>query len=148
MWREALLLLTTAATPANQMAGSDAALERLLDRTVWIDIGLGRNLARLPPGEIAELKRCKVPTMAFDKSSGVWAQSFYAGLEMRTVYSSAVLRSDSFGKVVLFYTEGRGAPVETLHIAKTGDLLVEQTQGFRPRTFLKCSPPKGAQRKH
>src|SRR5690242_15472318 len=140
MWQEALLLLAAAATPVDQPARSDAALVRLLDRTVWIDIGLGRSLAGLTPGEIADLKRCKVPTMAFERSSGAWTQSFYAGLEMQTVYSSAVLRSDSVGTVVLFYTAGRAAPVETLHIAKTGDLLVEQTQGFRPHTFLKCSP--------
>jgi hypothetical protein len=148
MWREALLLLTAAMTPVDHTAGSDAAAVRLLDRTAWIDIGLGRSLASLTPGEIAELKRCKVPTMAFEKSGGGWTQSFYAGVEMRTVYSFAVLRSESVGKVVLFYTVGRAAPVEMLRIAKTGDLLVEQTQGFRPRTFLKCSPPKAARRKH
>src|ERR1043165_6078416 len=142
MWREALLLLAAAASPTGQTAVSDAALLRLLDRTVWIDIGLGRSFAKLTRGQIVELKRCKEPTMGFEKSSGVWTQSFYAGLEMRTVYSSAVLRSDALGKVVLFYTAGRGAPVETLHIAKTGDVLVEQMQGFRPRTFLKCTPQK------
>lgn len=148
MWREALLLLAAAASPAGQTAVSDAALLRLLDRTVWIDIGLGRSFPKLTARQIAELKRCKEPTMAFEKSNGVWSQSFYAGLEMRTVYSSAVLKSDALGKVVLFYTPGRGAPVETLRVAKTGDLLIEQTQGFRPRTFLKCTPPKAARHKH
>src|SRR3954452_17809926 len=107
MWREALLLLTAAMRAVDHTAGSHAAAGCLLDRTAWIDIGLGRSLASLTPGEIAELRRCKVPTMALEKSGGGWTQSFYAGLEMRTVYSSAVLMSESVGKVVLFYTVGR-----------------------------------------
>jgi hypothetical protein len=148
MWREALFLLAAAATSIYQMPTSDADLVSLLDRTVWIDIGLGRKLANLTPGQIAELKRCKEPTMALEKSGGVWMQSFYAGIEIRTIYTSAVLKSDSAGETVLFYSAGKPTPAEILHISHNEDVAVEQTRGFRPRIFLKCSPPKAAGRKH
>lgn len=142
-----MLLIAAAVTPMHHVASVDD-LVRLLDRTVWIDIGLGRKFATLTPRQVAELKRCKEPTMAFQKAERGWVQSFYAGIEMRTVYSAAVLKNESAGSTILLYVEARALPVETLSIAKTGDVLVEQTQGFRPHTFLKCSPAEPARPKH
>jgi hypothetical protein len=86
--------------------------------------------------------------MAFQKEGSGWVQSFYAGIEMRTVYPSAVLKNDAPAKTVLFYTAGSATPAETLRINEAGDGLVEQARGFRPHTFLKCSPPKAAPRKN
>ncbi len=133
--------LTAAAAQAQTGSKSDAPLRQLLDRTVWIDIGLGRDLNRLTPKQITDLKRCREPTMAFQLSDGLWTQSFYAGIEMRTVYSSATRKTDLTGTTVLFYIAGHSEPAETLRIARSGDVLVEQTHGFRPHTFLKCDPP-------
>jgi hypothetical protein len=146
MWRGALLLLTAIAAHHEPASGGDADVMRLLDGTVWIDIGLGRDVATLTPRQIAELRRCKDPTMAFQKEAGRWVQSFYAGIEMRTLYSSAALKNDSAGKTVLFYAADTRIPAETLHLA--GNVLVEQTRGFRPRTFLKCNQPEPPPRKH
>jgi hypothetical protein len=80
--------------------------------------------------------------MAFQLSSGSWVQSFYAGIEVRTTYSSATIKSDSVGSTVLFYTAGHSEPAETLHVTRRGDVLVEQTHGFRAHTFLRCAEPK------
>lgn len=137
----ALLLFAAAAMPIGGVGGFDPALARLLDRTVWIDIGLGRTLNALTPKQIAELRKCKEPTMALQESGEVWVQSFYAGIEMRTVYSSATRKVDPTGTTVLFYISGHSGPAETLRIMPGGDILVEQTRGFRPHTFLKCDPP-------
>ena len=143
----ALALLTAMAAHEKSVPGTGAELVRLLDGTVWIDIGLGRSLANLTPKQIAELKRCKEPTMAFEKTGEGWVQSFYAGIEMRTVYASAVLRNRAGGKTVLFYTAGNATPAEVLHFTKAADAMIEQTRGFRPHSFLKCSPLKPAPRK-
>ena len=80
--------------------------------------------------------------MALQKSDGGWVQSFYAGIEMRTTYSLADMKTDPGGTTVLFYMPGHPKPAEILRIARSGDALIEQTRGFRPRTFLKCDPPK------
>ena len=143
--RTLLLALVTAAAVQNQTnSASLASWARLLDRSVWIDIGLGRKLNALTPKQVLELRKCHEPTMAFQRSGGAWVQSFYAGIEMRTVYASATAETSSAGTTVLFYIAGNREPAETLHIAQRGDVLVEQTRGFRPRTFLKCDPQKPA----
>src|SRR6476469_3915614 len=136
----ALALLAAVAAHGENISSPDADIVRLLDRTVWIDIGPGRKLKTLTPHQISQLKKCKEPTMVLQKSGGAWTQSFYAGLEMRTVYSSATLKTEAAGTTVLFYTAGRREPTETLRIEPNGEVLIEQTRGFRPRTFLKCNP--------
>ena len=78
--------------------------------------------------------------MVLQKSGRAWTQSFYAGLEMRTVYSSATLKKDDAGATVLFYNASHREPAETLQLTRDGEVLVEKTRGFRPRTFLKCNP--------
>jgi|KBSMisStandDraft_5_1062788.scaffolds.fasta_scaffold333806_2 hypothetical protein len=138
----ALALLAAVAAHDENTSGPDADMIRLLDRTVWIDIGPGRKLKTLTPQQIAELRTCKEPTMILQKNGGAWTQSFYAGVEMRTVYSSATLKTEAAGTTILFYSAGHSAPTETLRLTPRGDVLVEQTRGFRPRTFLKCNPPK------
>ena len=144
----ALALLAIVAADEKPVSGTGAELVHLLEGTVWIDIGLGRNIGSLTPKQIAELRRCKEPTMAFEKTGEGWTQSFYAGIEMRTVYSSAVLKKDRSGKTVLLYVAGHASPAETLRITPDGDAMLEQTRGFRPRTFLKCRQPEPAPRKH
>jgi hypothetical protein len=136
----ALALLAAAAAQGENISGPDADMVRLLDHTVWIDVGPGRSLKTLTPQQTAELQKCKEPTMVLQKSGGAWTQSFYAGLEMRTVYSSATLKKDDAGATVLFYVAGHREPAETLQLTPNGEVLVEQTRGFRPRTFLKCNP--------
>jgi len=144
MWRVALLLFIATAIPVDRSFGSDSDLVRLLDRTAWTDIGPGRQLGSLTSTQVAELKRCKQPTMAFQKTGRSWVQSFYAGIEMRTVYVSVALKEDGAAKTAVFYIDvaGKPTPSETLHIDETGDVLVEQTPGFRSHTFVKCHPPK------
>lgn len=146
--RTLLLALVTAAAVQNQTnSANPASWARLLDRSVWIDIGLGRKLNALTPKQLVELRKCHEPTMAFQRSGRTWVQSFYAGIETRTIYASVTAEPDSAGTTVLFYTAGNREPTETLRIARMGDVLVEQTRGFRPRTFLKCDPPKSASSK-
>ena len=142
----ALGLVTAMAAQQKSVPGTGAELVRLLDGTVWIDVGLGRTLASLTPKQIAELRRCKEPTMAFEKTSAGWVQSFYAGIEMRTVYGSAAFRRDTSVETVLFYATGGTRPAEVLRLTKAGDAMVEQTRGFRPHTFLKCNPPRPARK--
>ena len=139
-----ILLTILAAATAQAQTGltSEAQLRQLLDRTVWIDIGLGRSLKTLTPKQITDLRKCREPTMALQKSGAAWVQSFYAGIEMRTRYSSANVKTGLAGTTVLFYVSGHPEPAETLRIAPSGDVLMEQTRGFRPHTFLKCAPPK------
>jgi hypothetical protein len=126
--------------------GSDAACHASARQTVWIDIGLGRDVAMLTPKQIADLRRCKEPTMAFQREEDGWVLSFYSGIEMRTVYASAMLKTELGRKIVLFYTAGRGTPAETLVLHD--DAAVEQTRGFRPRTFLKCKLRELVPRRH
>jgi hypothetical protein len=136
----ALALLAAVAAQGENVSRPDADMVRLLDRTVWIDVGPGRSLKTLTPQQTAELQKCKQPTMVLQKNGGAWTQSFYAGLEMRTVYSSATLKKDDAGATVLLYNAGHREPAETLQLTPNGEALVEQTRGFRPRTFLKCNP--------
>ncbi|HEX3945645.1 MAG TPA: hypothetical protein VHW69_16320 [Rhizomicrobium sp.] len=140
-----LLALVTAVAVQNQTnSASPASWARFLDRSVWIDIGLGRKLNALTPKQVVELRKCQEPTMAFQQSGGTWVQSFYAGIEMRTTYSSATTKFDPAGSTVLFYMAGHSEPAETLHVAQSGDVLVEQTRGFRAHAFLKCVERKEA----
>ena|SRR5581483_9492839 len=144
MWWQAAVLIAAIAAPAPT---SEAKLVRLLDRTIWTDIGAGRDLAKLSAKERAELKRCKTPTMGFRKAGDSWEQSFYAGIEMRTVYSSAVLTSSAAGDTILFYMAGERRPVETVRLSPDGDVLIEQTRGFRPHTLIKCDLPEASPHK-
>ncbi|HEX3652554.1 MAG TPA: hypothetical protein VHU18_07015 [Rhizomicrobium sp.] len=144
MLASALAALAIATAQSQSASDGSATLSRLLDRTAWIDIGLGRSLNAMTRAQVAELRKCPEATMVLQKSGSTWVQSFYAGLEMRTVYSSATAKPDPAGTTVLLYTPSHREPAETLRIALSGDVLVEQTRGFRPRTFLKCDPPKAA----
>lgn len=85
--------------------------------------------------------------MAFQKSAGGWVQLFYPGIEMRTVYASAEIRKEGATRTILFYGADNRTPAEVLHVAPANDSMVEQTRGFRPRTFLKCNLPEAAPRK-
>src|SRR3954466_3040478 len=143
----ALALLAAMAAHGENISAPDADIVRLLDRTVWIDIGPGRNLKTLTPQQIAELRKCKEPTMVLQKNGSAWTQPIYAGLEMRTVYSSATLKTEAAGRTILFYSAGHDAPTETLRLTPSGEVLIEQTRGFRPRTFLKCNAPEAETKK-
>lgn len=112
---------------------------RLLARTVWIDIGVGRTLSSLSPREIARLKRCKEPTMSFEKTHSGWVQTFFPGIAMRTEYASAAVETNGATITIRFFSEGRAAPAETVRLQNGGAVLVQETPGFRPHTFLKCA---------
>jgi hypothetical protein len=144
MWWVALLLPAAAMTPIDGISGFDPALIRLLDRTVWIDIGVGRTAGQLSPKEMAALKLCKEPSMGFETTTGRIVQTFYAGMALRTDYASASMQSDRPGKTIVLFLPGNPHPAETLHLLKDGSMLVQETPGFRPHTFVKCtfhSPP-------
>ena len=111
----------------------------LLDRTVWVDIGIGRNLASLSAKEVTELKACRTATMAFRKTDAGWEQIFYTGIETRTVYAFARLVKNGAEITIRFFTQGRLAPVETVRLLPRQNALVEETPGFRPHTFLQCN---------
>jgi hypothetical protein len=141
MWQKALLLFAAAQMPIDNYLGSDPALVRLLDRTVWIDIGLGQTLGQLNSREIAALKTCKQPSMGFEITQQAIVQTFYAGVALRTNYASAATQSDRSGTTILLYLRGNSGAAETLHLSEGGAVLVQQTPGFRPHTFLKCVFP-------
>lgn len=128
-------LLFAAATAAS-VQSPDA--QKLLDRTVWIDIGIGRTLASLKPKEIAALKRCKEPTLYFEKSGNGLAETLYAGMTMRTEYPRATIAQQASTTTIVLYTLGSSRPAETLQLMKGGAVLVQQTRGFRPHTLLRC----------
>jgi hypothetical protein len=113
----------------------------LLDRTVWVDIGLGRTLGELSAKEIVSLKACKQASMGFQKTALGLAQTFYAGLALRTEYASARMRPDESGGTVFLFLPGSIRPAETLHLSRDTTVLVQQTPGFRPHTYLKCVFP-------
>ena len=116
--------------------------QKLLDRTVWIDIGIGRTLATMKPKEIAALKRCKEPTLFFEKSGAGLAETLYAGMTMRTEYPHASLTRNGNGTVVLLYSANSSESAETLQLTPDGTVLTQQTRGFRPHTLLRCGNSK------
>jgi hypothetical protein len=133
--RHAVLLSSLLMSPA---AAAAADIAHLLDRTVWVDIGIGRTLPSLSAKEIAQLKRCKEPTMAFQKTDSGWVQTFYPGVAMRTAYASVLAETNGSATTIRFFSEGRSAPAETLHLLNGNSVLVQEAPGFRPHTFLKC----------
>jgi len=147
MWREALILAAAFGTPIDGYPNFSADLSHLLDRTIWVDIGVGRDIASLSPQERTTLKRCTEPTMGFRYVGNAWEQSFYAGIETRTAYTSAVVTNRAAGKTIAFYMAGSRAPAETIRLSTDGDVLIEQTPGFRPHTLLRCNLPEPAPRK-
>jgi hypothetical protein len=112
----------------------------LLDRTVWIDIGIGRTLASLRPKEMAALKRCKEPTLYFEKSGDGLAETLYAGMTMRTEYPRVSVTQNAGTTTILVYAGNDPQPAETLQLTNGGSVLVQQTRGFRPHTLLRCAP--------
>jgi hypothetical protein len=114
-------------------------IARLLDRTVWVDIGLGRTLVSISSKQIADLRRCNEPTMSFRKTEAGWVQTFYSGIAMTTTYISAREKQDEAGTTVFLYSLTRRAPAETIHLSKAGDVLAQETPGFRLHTFVKCA---------
>jgi len=120
------------------MAIAGPNIAQLLDRTVWVDIGIGRTLQSLSVKEIAQLKRCKEPTMAFEKTESGWNQIFYPGIAMRTTYVSAAAEANGGSTTIRFLSEGRSAPAETVRLLNGNSVLVQETPGFRSHTFLKC----------
>lgn len=117
--------------------GASDQVASLLDRTVWIDIGAGRTLGSLSGREHAKLQACHTATIGFQKTAEGWAEVSYTGIEMRTLYASAALQQRGGTGTIRFYLPGRAAPAETVHVS--GDVMVEETPGFRPRTLLRCT---------
>jgi hypothetical protein len=132
----AVLIVEAAAVSAELNA------QKVLDRTVWIDIGIGRTLATMKPKEIAALKRCKEPTLFFEKSGAGLAETLYAGMTMRTEYPRASLTRRGNNNLILLYGAGNSQPAETLQLTPDGTVLTQQTRGFRPHTLLRCGKSK------
>ena len=116
-----------------------AIANSLLDRTVWVDIGIGRSLATMSPKEIAALKRCKEPTIYFERSGNGVAETLYAGMTMRSEYPRMSLKQNVGTIKILLYNAGSTQPSETLQLTNGGTVLVQQTRGFRRHTFLRCN---------
>ena len=116
-----------------------AVANSLLDRTVWVDIGIGRSLATMSPKEIAALKRCKEPTVYFERSANGLAETLYAGMTMRSEYLRMSLTQNGGRATILLYDTGSTQPTETLQLTNSGTVLVQQTRGFRRHTFLRCN---------
>ena len=135
-WAAAFLFVASAAR-----AEGAPDIARLLDRTVWVDIGLGRTLVSISAKQIADLRRCKEPTMSFQKRKAGWVQTFYPGMAMTTTYNSAALAENDTATTISFFTSGKRAPTETVHLSKAADVLVQETPGFRPHTFVRCELP-------
>jgi len=133
---------------ASAAAAAPADIVSLLHRTVWIDIGMGRTLESLSPKDIAALKRCKEPTMGFERRSDRWVQTFYAGIAMRTEYVTAAAEVNSGMTTIKFFSEGRSAPAETVRLLDGNNVLVQETPGFRSHTFLKCTFAPEKKSKH
>jgi hypothetical protein len=113
--------------------------QKLLDRTVWIDVGIGRTLASLTAKDIATLKRCKAPTLYFEKSGNGVAETLYPGMTMRTEYPRATTAQQAGKTTIVLYSLGSSQPAETLQLTNGGTVLVQQTRGFRPHTLLRCN---------
>ena len=131
-------MLASAAT----VSAAEPNAQKLLDRTVWIDIGIGRTLATMKPKEIAALKRCKEQTLFFEKSGAGLAETLYSGMTMRTEYPHASLTRDGNSTVILLYGANSSQPAETLQLMRDGTALLQQTRGFRPHTLLRCGSSK------
>jgi hypothetical protein len=138
-WVIALLWFTTATFAATANS--------LLDRTVWVDIGIGQVLATMRPKEIAALKRCKEPTVYFERSGNGLAETLYAGMTMRSEYPRMSLTQDGGTTTILLYNEGSTQPSETLQLMNSGTVLILQTRGFRPHTLLRCNTWPSAAKK-
>ena len=131
------LLLAIAIVVSTGSSRPDAAA--LLDRTVWIDIGIGRTLAAMKPTEKAALRRCKEPTMYFEKTDKGVAETFYSGMMMRTEYTRASVTRNPERIVILLFVSNDPKPAETLQLMNRETVLVQQTRGFRPHTLLRCT---------
>lgn len=138
----ALIWIPTAALANSATANS------LLDRTVWVDIGIGQVLAAMNPKQIAALKRCNEPTVYFETSGKGLSETLYAGLTMRSEYPRMSLTQNGGTTTILLYNAGSTQPSETLELTNGGTVLVQQTRGFRPRTLLRCNtwPSAGKKR--
>ncbi|HEY1963211.1 MAG TPA: hypothetical protein VGG69_12385 [Rhizomicrobium sp.] len=107
-----------------------------------MDIGIGQALATMKPKEIEALKRCKEPTLFFERSGNGLAETLYAGMTMRTEYPRVTLSRQHSITTIQFYAGGSSQAAETLQLVKDGTVLVVQTRGFRSRTFLRCNAPQ------
>jgi hypothetical protein len=120
----------------------------LLDRTVWVDIGIGKNPATMSRKAIAALKRCKEPTLYFEKMGKGLAETLYTGMTMRSEYPRMSLTRNVGTIKILLYNAGSTQPTETLQLISDGAVLVQQTRGFRPRIFLRCDASPPVRKKH
>lgn len=143
--RHSLFLLTLLISSAAADAAPDIA--QLLDRTVWIDIGIGRTLPSISPKELVQLKQCKEATMAFQKTDSGWVQTFYPGMTMRTAYVSAIAEANGGITTIRFFSAGRSAPAETVRLLNGNNVLVQEAPGFRAHTFVKCAFPDEEKKK-
>ena len=78
--------------------------------------------------------------MGFLKSGNGIAQTYYSGIALHTEYASAVGKPEKAGTTIFLYSHS-GRLAESLRISKDETVLVQQTPGFRPHTFLKCIFP-------
>jgi hypothetical protein len=146
--RALLLAAIAAAVGITSARAAETHPQTLLDRTVWIDIGIGRTLATMKPKEMAALKRCKEPTAYFEKMGDGLAETLYAGMSMRTEYPRIAVAPQAGRTNIQLYLAGNSQPGEILQLRNDGTVLVQQTRGFRPHILVRCtiSPTKSKNR--
>jgi hypothetical protein len=135
--RAGVFVFAAIAAASAGWAAPDA--RELLDRTVWVDIGVGRTLSAMKPKEIVTLRRCKEPTLYFEKTEIGLAETFLAGIAIRTEYIHVSLTRTAGKAIVLLYDGNSSKAAEALQLTNDNTVLIQQTRGFRPHTFLRCA---------
>jgi len=133
------LALIVAASASAIVADKEKSTIDLLDRTVWVDVGIVTNADTLSARRIAGLRSCPAVTMSFEKAIDGIVQVFYAGIATRTHYAPVRVSVDGKGRTISLYTAGNPMPAEVLHLSRDGTELVQDVAGFHPHTFLKCT---------
>ena len=144
-----LLALTIGASAATGASDRHQSAIDLLDHTVWSELGLWENPAKLTPRRLAELRACANPSMSFEKTGDGLEQIFYAGIALRTHYSPVKAAESKQGTTISLYSGGNNAHAEILRLGSDRAALIQEAPGFRPHAFVRCDfpdrgkPPKG-----
>ena len=134
-----IALAVVAAICAAPACAQDDAIKSIVYAR-WIDIGPGRTIAQLKPGEVAELRRCKNWTMYFQPSGEGIVQSFVAGMTMSNGYSQVQISHLAGETIFILSQKGSNKTHDTLHLSKDGQVLTQMSPPFRPHTYLRCLP--------
>jgi hypothetical protein len=133
-----VLAIRASAAAASPQQGSKSPIDRL-DRSVWVQLELWENPDKLSAKRRAELKSCVTPSMSFEKNEDGLVQIFYAGVAMHTRYAPVKVSSDKAGTTLSLYNGSDHPPAEILRLNSDGTRLVQESAGFRPHIFLRCT---------